>query len=111
MKKSFVFHPFLFALFHVLFLYAHNVIEVTFSEILLPSVIMLGSTFLLVFLIGSIIKDSNKVGIIISAFIILFFSYGRIYDVFMDRYIGSFEIGRHRYLLFSWGYSSTASSF
>lgn len=111
MKKSYIVHPFLFALFHILFLFAHNVEEISFSEILLPSAVVLGITLLLVFLIRSIIKDGKKVAIIISVFIVLFFSYGRIYDLIMDQYIGSLEIGRHRYLLFCWGLLLTYSAY
>ena len=36
MKKSLVIHPFLFAVFPILFLYAHNIIETPAKQILIP---------------------------------------------------------------------------
>jgi len=97
MKKSFVIHPFLFAIFPVLFLFAHNVGQVSFSEILLPTAIVLGFTLLLLLLSGLILKNSKKAGIVVSIFLVLFFSYGHIYEA-----IGWWRI-KPRYLLLSWG--------
>jgi hypothetical protein len=111
MKKFFIVHPFLFALFNILFLFSHNIEQVSKFEFLLPSAITLGITLILVLLSILIFNDYNKAAIIISFFIILFFSYGRVYDLIMDQSLGKFEIGRHRYLLFIWGLVFTYSTF
>lgn len=103
MKKYIIIHPFLFALFPILFLVSHNIEQASLSEILLPSAFVLGITFLLILLSNLFAKDIKKVAVIISIFIILFFSYGHIYDLIVDWSVGSFEIGRHRYLLIIWG--------
>lgn len=100
MKKSFVIHPFLFALFPILFLYSKNIYQVSFSQALVPSAIVLGFTLLLVSLSGLILRDSKKAGIMVSLFLVLFFSYGHAYEL---KKIGSFVIDRHRYLLPIWG--------
>lgn len=103
MKKTIIIHPFLFAIFPILFLFAYNIGQVSFSEILLPSVIVLVFTTVALFILWLILKrDIKKSAILVSAFLILFFSYGRIYNLIQDWQIGSFMIGRYRYLMIVW---------
>ena len=78
MSKLTVVHPLLFAMFPVLALYAHNVAEVSPSEIVLPTATVLGSTLLLLLLSGVILRDIRKAGIVLSILLALFFSYGHI---------------------------------
>jgi len=103
MKKMFVIHTFLLGLFPILFLYSYNIAELPFTEILLPSAIVLGFTAVAFTLLWLILKrDGKKSGIITSCFLVLFFSYGRVYDVIQGASIGTFIIGRHRYLMILW---------
>jgi len=76
MKKLFVVHPLLFAWFPILALYSYNVAEVAPSEIVLPTAIMLGWALVSLFLWGLVLRNLKKAGLIVSAFMILFFSYG-----------------------------------
>jgi len=100
MKKPFIIHPFLFAIFPILFLFSHNIDRaVSFSETLLPVAIALGFTLLLVLLSRLILRDNKKAGIIVSIFLVLFFSYGHVHDMMWGRLF----IGKHRYLLPTWG--------
>jgi len=101
MKKALIIHPFLFGIFPVLFLFAHNIDQVLFQETLIPSAILMGLTFALLLLSRIIFKDSRKGAIVTSAFLMLFFSYGYIFNIIEARQIGDFVIGRHRYLLFA----------
>ncbi len=78
MKKLIVVHPLLFALFPILALYAYNVAEVAPSEIVLPTAIVLGSTLLLLLLSGVLLRNLKKAGILLSIFLVLFFSYGHV---------------------------------
>lgn len=103
MKKPLIIHPFLFAIFPILFFFSHNIEELSFSETLVPTVIMLGFTLLLVLLSRWILSDNQKAGLFVSIFLVLFFSYGHAYDVIQGWQIDGFAIGRHRYLLFTWG--------
>ena len=106
MKKTFIIHPILFAIFPILFLYSHNIGQlsiVSFSEILMLIAIMIGFTIIAMVLLWLILKkDSRKAGIVVSIFLVLFFSYGRIYDPIKGFKIGNFIIGGHRYLLAVW---------
>lgn len=106
MKKTFTFHPYLFAIFPILFLYSHNIGQlsmVSFYEVFIPIAIILGFTAIAVVILWLIFKkDSNKAGIVTSIFLVLFFSYGRIYELIVGFKIGNFIIGGHRYLLAVW---------
>ncbi|HAJ95038.1 MAG TPA: hypothetical protein DCP02_02280 [Actinobacteria bacterium] len=106
MKKTFSFHPYLLAIFPILFLYSHNIGQlsmVSFYEVLIPAAIMLGFTAIAVVVLWLIFKrNSSKAGIVVSIFLVLFFSYGRIYEIIVGFRIGGFIIGGHRYLLALW---------
>jgi hypothetical protein len=75
-KKSSVIHPFLLAVYPVLFLYSHNLGEVAFRETFAPIAIILGLALLVWGILGFILKNWKKSGIIVSLFLVLFFSYG-----------------------------------
>jgi len=79
MKKLFIIHPFLFALFPVLFLFSHNVGQVSFSEVLIPAVIVVSIALLLLVLFRLIFWDTQKAGIATTIFLIFFFSYGHVW--------------------------------
>ncbi len=76
--KSLVIHPFLLAVYPVLFLYSHNLGEVPVQEIFLPIVVILGFTISVWSILRIILKNWKKPGIIVSLFLALFFSYGYI---------------------------------
>ncbi len=78
MKQFLVFHPFLFAIFPVLFLFAYNIDEVPATDLLLPMLVAILGTLILLFSLRLITKNYNKIAIITSTFLILFFSYGHI---------------------------------
>lgn len=103
MKKPLVIYPFLFGLFPILFIFSHNVEQVSFFESILPLAIVLACVLLSVFLLQLFLKDKEKAGIIVTVFLVLFFSYGRVYGVIKGGRIGGFVIGGHRYLLLVWG--------
>ena len=45
----------------------------------------------------------KKAGLMVSVVLLLFFSYGHFYELVANLSIGSFIIGRHRYVLFAYG--------
>ena len=87
MKKSLVVHPFLFALYPVLFLFAHNIGELPFTSLALPLAIIVSLSFLNWFILTFLLKDGNKSGFIVSLFLLLFFSYGHFDDFLKQIYI------------------------
>ena len=76
MKKNLLaIHPLLFAVYPILALYSNNVAEVSPYEIVMPAAIVLGLTLLPLLLSGLIFRDVMKAAIIVSIFLVLFFSY------------------------------------
>ena len=78
LKKLWLIHPFLFAVFPILFLFAYNIDEVPANALLLPMLVVVIGTLILFFSLRLIIKNYDKIGIITSSSLILFFSYGHI---------------------------------
>lgn len=97
--KSVVVHPLLFAIFPVIFSYSVNMDELLPSDVILPSILIVGIAFGLWIILKLILKNGRKAGLIISITIILFFMYGHIYNVVNDISVGNTDLGRHRYLI------------
>ncbi len=97
-KKTIVFHPFLIALYPVLALLAYNIIQLdpiyAVRAILLTVVISV-----ILYLVALLItRDRNKGGLLASLALILFLTYGHIYNLLENK---SF-LGHHRYLMILW---------
>lgn len=99
MKKLFIIYPFLFAVFPILFLFAHNAGKVSFPEILLPTAVALGFTALLFLSFMLILKDRQKAGIITLILLALFFFYGHILSLIQGLKIGDILIARSIFLM------------
>ena len=68
-------HPFLFALFPILFLFSHNRAEFTSLSEIVPSVVLvLGGAGLLFLLAFAVLRDFQRAGFALSVFLILFFN-------------------------------------
>lgn len=101
MKKPLLIFPFFFALFPVLSLFSHNVGEVSFIEILLPTLVLLTLTTILLGLFQLILGDIKKAAILTALFLFLSMSYMHVYQS-IDWEITGFMIGRHRNLMPAW---------
>jgi len=98
-KIAFIIHPILFSIFPVIFIFSENTHLLPVTEIFLPLVIIVGITVLVLFLSKNKIEYRNKIALIISLIIILFFTYGYFYGIINDAQLENSEISRHRYLL------------
>lgn len=78
--KDFIWHPFLFAMYSILFMYTYNIKEVRFVYTFLPILILL--IFVLLFWKGSnrIVKNNEKAALITTLFLFFFFAYSHVYD-------------------------------
>jgi hypothetical protein len=103
MTKNPLIHPFLLAAFPVLFLFVHNAEEVTAHQTLVPAAVVMSATLLMLLLLLLVLKDITKAAIVVSAFVILFFSWGRVFDAVESWRVGGFVMGRENYLLILWG--------
>lgn len=77
MRKSFIFHPFLFSLYAILAPFAHNIADVGLSAIR-TLIVALFFTIVLVSVLKLIFKHQVKASLVSSALIILFFTFGHL---------------------------------
>ncbi len=80
MKRVLILHPFLFAVFPVLFLFAYNIDEVRGSDLLLPVLVVTALALIILFLFKLVTRSYSRSGIITTCFLVLFYSYGYIRD-------------------------------
>lgn len=92
MKKNLVLHPFLFALFPIIFQFSNNIKSLFITDILFPITVLFLFTALSLLLLQFILKDIQKAGIIISLFLLFIFSYGYIYTFIKNLDVGDARI-------------------
>jgi len=90
-------HPFLFALYPILFFYSNNIREVFLDVLPLPLFVVVIFTLCIFLVFNLFFKDKIKSGIATSLFLVLFFSYGH-----MRNTTGGFNIGRFELLTPIW---------
>jgi hypothetical protein len=73
-----ILHTAIFAVLPVLFLYSNNWGQVPFSDVLLPLGISLGVAAAVLAALRLALKDWRASALIVSAFLVLFFTYGRL---------------------------------
>jgi hypothetical protein len=102
MKKPKVIHPFILAVYPIIFLLSNNIEETNLSIVIYPVLITIVSSGV-VLLLSALLKVSlQKTGILLSVFWVIFFFHGHVYDLVVNMSIGGFNIGRNRYLLLLW---------
>ncbi len=80
-KKLVILHSFLFAAFPVVFLYAYNIGELPFVNIIWPLVAFVAFAGVLIFIIWLSSNNIVKAGLAVSIFYILTFSYGHLANI------------------------------
>lgn len=102
-KRAFPFHPFLLALYPIFFLVSQNLSECSLADALLPGTISVVGAGVIFLLLRVLLKDAHKSALIASIGLLMFFSYGHIYNAFLNgKMIGSHQIGRNLYVLPAW---------
>jgi hypothetical protein len=91
-----VFHPLLFAAYPVLALLAYNIDWLRPQQALRALVLSIGLALLLLIILARLLHDWHRAGLLVSLGLILFFTYGHLYDS-VKLGLGA-DIGRHRYL-------------
>jgi hypothetical protein len=97
--KRFPFHSLLAAAYPVLALYAVNILEVALQVVARPLTVAVVSAGILLAVFFWIFKDWNKAGLLTSFILVLFFSYGHLYEFLEQTPVAGIHLGRHRYLL------------
>ncbi|MFM8320128.1 MAG: hypothetical protein ACKOC5_04355 [Chloroflexota bacterium] len=98
-----VFHPLLFAAYPVLSLLAYNIEEIKVQDGLraLLAVLLLGGLAHLA--LARLLKNPYRSGVIVTLGLVLFFSYGQVYNLLNRLDLPGIALGRHRLLLPLWG--------
>lgn len=102
MKKAPVVHPFLFAVFPSLFLLAHNVHLFHVSVVLRPIAVSTCLALLSWSVLTLVFKDKRKAGLIVSLFLLLFFSYESVFHwvgLLIGELLGGYLFGMRAYVL------------
>ena len=94
--KKFPVYLLLFALYPVLSLWAHNIQEIGFAEVVRVIMVSVLLSLFVWLLMWSIFRDPERAGLVAVVILIIFFSYGHLYESIRT---WSFELARHRYLL------------
>jgi hypothetical protein len=102
-RRQLIVHPLLFAAFPILYLYAHNIQEgVSAGDLLRSLTVVLGATAVLLAGAMLLLRDARKAGLLVSALVLLFFSYGHVYEAVKDRQIAGVVVGRNAVLGIVW---------
>jgi hypothetical protein len=99
MLKRAPIHPFLFAIFPVLALLGHNITEVSIDVIERPLIIAIAGTMVLFVVSRLLLRDTIKAGLVVTFFLVLFFTYGQVYNFLKANPFRLIDLARHRYLL------------
>lgn len=98
-QKPFVLHPFLLALYPVIYLYAANAGEARPGQLWFPSGILLGLAGLL-FLIGlTLFREAQRAGVLTSALLVAFCFYGQVSRPLGQVHLLGMTPFRHRLLV------------
>jgi hypothetical protein len=103
MKKSpaliLVLYPFLFGIYPVLALIAHNIDEISFTIGIRALVLTFLITILFYLVLYFLTRNSYKAALLVSIVVLLFFSYGHLLYILREIPLLNIYLGRHRILV------------
>lgn len=101
-KKPFAIHPFLIALWPVLFAYAQNAGVVPFSQAWRSIALLLGLALGILIPFALILHSAPRAAGVVSLFLALFLSYGYVYDALWERGYGYAATKESLLLMIAW---------
>jgi len=101
-KETLPGYPILFAAYPVLSLLGHNIQEVFLRTGLRPLVYIVGGAVVVWFAFWFLTRSLQKSALLTLLAIVLFYSYGRVYQALKTVEFAGTILGRHRYLLPLW---------
>jgi hypothetical protein len=102
MKRTLAIHPFLFASYPILALLSYNIEWANIADAYRSLAVTLLFATILLLVTRWLTKDWLKAGLIVTLVVLLFFSYGHIYEL-LKKSEHFAAIGRHRYMIPTWG--------
>ena len=95
-------YPILFALFPALALLATNIGQVRLDAVVRPLVVSFVVAVLLYGFLWAVLRDRNRAALLTTVMLLLFFSYGHVYELLKGSTFLGLSIGRHRVLFPIW---------
>jgi hypothetical protein len=99
---AFPWHPLFLALYAPLGLGAHNIGQIPLGFITRAVILSVILASILLFACRAFLRNWQVAGIVATILVILFLTYGHVYNFVSDFELGGFLIGRHRYLVLLW---------
>ncbi|HET6456198.1 MAG TPA: hypothetical protein VFI02_17470 [Armatimonadota bacterium] len=97
------YHPFLFALYPIIFLYAQNMDEASLVDLLRPAIAVVLLTAIVFLVLKAVIRDTTKAAAVTSVGLVMFFAYGHAMEGFFEgRSILGIYVGRNLVLFPIW---------
>jgi hypothetical protein len=101
-RRSWILHPFLIALFPAASLLARNVGQLPASEAARAALVCLSLSAIVLLIARVALKDWYAAAVLASLSLLLFFSYGHAYNQIEGRQLAGLTVGRHRFLTALW---------
>src|SRR5512138_1815165 len=99
MLKKIPYYPLLIAIFPILSLTSHNILQIFVSAMFRPLIASLLLGIVVYGLVYLLTKNIHRAALISSALLLFFLTYGRLYDAVEDWTIGGAAAIRHRTLV------------
>ena len=100
--RKLILHPIIFAVYPILALMAHNLRQISPNAGLRSLVVSVAAALILWGLLRLVFKSWSKAAVLVSLALVLFYSYGQVYDFLHHNPILGADLGRHRWLLTTW---------
>ena len=100
--RQWVIHPFLFCIYPIVAMVASNLTEMRLTDALRALLVSLLVTGVFFILLRALLQDGARAALVCSLGILLFFSYGHVYNLFRDSTVFGVYLFRHRMLGFIW---------
>lgn len=94
--------PFLFAAYPALALFSHNVSQTPVSDVLRAFLLPLGFVLVMMALLGLLLRDWHKAGLVSCLLVLLFFSFGHVYQLLRPVVFAGVWLGRADVLAAVW---------
>lgn len=93
-------HPFLFAVYPVLFMYSYNIREVSPVHVVIPVMIMATAAYIFEKGFFWLLRNKEKAALVSTVFFFIFFAYSHIYDALVIvNFMAGFRIIRHLFMV------------
>jgi hypothetical protein len=101
-RRTYVFHPFIFAALPVLTTLAREINWVVGTEAIRPLMLSIFASATILFALRFVLKDWPRAGFLTSLLIIYLLHYGYSYKLPLTTYIGGIGVNRHAIIFIAW---------